>query len=328
MKISAIVHTRNSEKNLTKALKSISWADELIVVDMESCDKSVEIAKSFNAVVYHQDVVPRVDGIRNHYLEKTANEWILVLDSDEYLADDGESSIRELITTHDRNYDAFAIPRFNHIADQVMQSSDWYPDHQIRLFRKGCVCWSDTNHQLPAVTSGPHRLLELKLPNCLHIHHDNYPDLKSFIRRQLNYALDDVYDSDPENFDFSDYIARAYENLALHNDPQKDGDLSHALSLLMAWDAVVRGLIHWDSLEPQPPLAYLRALPLAQSRVSRRKIFLRKLGLAYLRALPLAQSRVSRRKIFLRKLGLRHYATAYVARRLLGMVKGILRIGS
>jgi glycosyltransferase involved in cell wall biosynthesis len=303
MKISAIVHTRNSEKTLAKALESISWADELIVVDMESCDKSVEIAESFNAEVYHQAVVPRVDGIRNHYLGKAVNEWILVLDSDEYLAADGERSIRELITTHDRSYDAFAIPRFNRIAGQVMQGSDWYPDHQIRLFRKDCVCWSDSNHQLPTVTSGPHRLLELKLPNCLHIHHDNYPDLKSFIRRQLNYALDDVYDSDPENFDFSDYIARAYENLALHSDPQKDGDLSHALSLLMAWDAVVRGLIHWDSLEPQPPLAYLRALPLAQSRIPRRKIFLR-------------------------KLGLRHYATAYVARRLLGMIKGILRIGN
>ena len=301
MKISAIVHTRNSQTTLAQTLSTIIWVDDLIVVDMESSDDTIKIAKSFKARLFHQPLVPRVDGIRNKFLEKADGEWILVLDSDEYLAADGQNNIKKLLVTYSRSFDAFAIPRFNQIAGQVMRGSDWYPDHQTRLFRKDCVRWSDTNHQLPEVITGDHRLMELRPPDCLHIHHNNYADIKSFIRKQLDYALNDVYDSKLENFDFSDYMARAYENLALHNDPQKDGDLSHALSLLMAWDAVVRGIIHWESLTPRPPLAYLRALPMVQGKVSRRKILLR-------------------------KLSLRHYATAYVARRLLGMVKGILRI--
>lgn len=301
MKISAIVHTRNSQSTLVQALSSISWVDDLIVVDMESSDDTVEIARNFNARLFHQPLVPRVDGVRNKYLEQADEEWILVLDSDEYLAADGHKNIRELLDTYGQRYDAFSIPRFNKIAGQIMRSSDWYPDHQIRLFRKNCVRWNDTNHQLPKVITGAHRMMELPPPDCLHIHHNNYTDLKSFVRKQLDYAFNDVYDSRPANFDFSDYMARAYENLALHGDTEKDGDLSHALSLLMAWDSIVRGIIHWDSLTPRPKLSYLRALPITQKKVSRGKILLR-------------------------KLGLRHYATAYVARRLIAIVKGIVRV--
>jgi len=75
------------------------------------------------------------------------------------------------------------------------------------------------------------------------------------------------YDSDPATFDFSSYIAKACQNLAIHQDTEHDGDLSQALATVMAWDAVMRGLIHWDSLSPRPPLAMLTALPAAAGKV-------------------------------------------------------------
>jgi len=148
-----------------------------------------------------------------------------------------------------------------------MRGSRWYPDRQIRLFRKDTVVWEDTIHLPPLVVTNPNRLMGLAPDKSVHIHHRNYDDIREFLRRQLDYALSDNYDREPESFEFSDYVASAYEELALRTDPNSDGDLSHALSLILAWDHIVRGLVHWDSLSPRPPLGYLKALPIATERV-------------------------------------------------------------
>ncbi|PWT88093.1 MAG: glycosyl transferase family 2 [Acidobacteria bacterium] len=250
MKISAVVHTCNSEETLEKALQSIAWADETIVVDMQSVDRTLEIARNFTDRIFTAPKRPRVDGIRNEYNAKATNEWILVLDSDESLPADAKEEIEALIDKHGKRYDAFAIPRLNYIAGQIMKGTGWYPDHQIRLFRKETVQWQDAIHVPPEISTGKHKLYELVPPHCLHIHHFNYRDLRHFIQKQMEYALNQCY---PPDFDFARYIAEAHEQLA-REDRNLDGDLSHALSLLMACDSVVRGLIHWDSLQPRPPL--------------------------------------------------------------------------
>jgi hypothetical protein len=126
------------------------------------------------------------------------------------------------------------------------------------------------------MTTGWHRLKELQPPGCLHIHHRNYRDLREFVRRQLDYALSERYEGAPEHFDFGDHVAQAYEQLALRKAPDQDGDISDALALLLAWDAVVRGLLRWDALEPRPPLGAMQALPIAACRVPRWLVFLRR----------------------------------------------------
>src|SRR5688572_3051003 len=97
MKISAVVHTYNSSETLEKALQSISWADEIIVVDMQSTDRSVEIAHNFTDRIFSVARSPRVDGIRNEYNAKANHEWLFVLDSDEYLAADAKDETAALI---------------------------------------------------------------------------------------------------------------------------------------------------------------------------------------------------------------------------------------
>ena len=119
----------------------------------------------------------------------------------------------------------------------------------------------------PRWSAGRHRLHELTPPDCLHLHHGNYADLREFVLRQAQYAARDVYPADPAAFDFSDYVARAYQALATRRDVEVDGDLSHALALLLAWDQIVRGLLHWDALEPRPPLGLYAALPVATEKV-------------------------------------------------------------
>jgi glycosyltransferase involved in cell wall biosynthesis len=274
--ISCIIHTRNSAATLERALRSVEWADELVVVDMQSDDTTLEIARRVTDRVHSIPCHPRVDGVRNQYIAAAAHDWVFVLDSDEYLAADGGTGIREIISRHGSRYDAFAFPRHNYIAGQVMRGSRWYPDYQIRLFRKGLVLWGDTNHELPRVVSGEGRLLLLKPPDCVHLHHQNYRDLRHFVERQTAYALSAPRSRSSGDFEFSDYIAAAYQELALRDDPGRDGDLSHALALLMAWDHIVRGVLDWDSREPKPPLGYLSALPVAARELARPRARLRR----------------------------------------------------
>jgi glycosyltransferase involved in cell wall biosynthesis len=280
------VHTRNSAATLEQALSSVRWVDELLVFDMQSDDGSVEIARRFTGEVRSIPVHPRVDGVRNDAVALATSEWVLVLDSDEYLAADAEAAVRGLIQTHGHRCDAFAIPRWNYIAGQVMRGSRWYPDYQVRLFRAGTVRWADTNHEQPRVVSGAARLRLLEPPDCLHLHHQNYRSLREFVERQVRYALDDAPRDDGEPFDFSDYIAGAYQELALRDDTGRDGDLSHALALLMAWDHIVRGVLDWDARTPKPPLGYLSALPVAARETARpaarlRRWFARRYPVAY-----------------------------------------------
>jgi hypothetical protein len=247
---------------LPRLLDSTSWVAERIVVDMESSDDTVALARAAGCRVLSVEVAGCVDGVRNRFLGEAAHEWILVLDSDEYLADDAATALAELLAKHGQDVDAFAIPRYNHIAGHVMRGSGWYPDHQIRLFRRGCVAWHDGNHRRPTVLTGDDRLRLLEPPSCLHIHHTNYENLRAVIERQVAYALAAVYDADPARYDFNAYVAQAYEEFDARWDPEADGQLSTALATIMAWDRIVRGLIHWDRLDRRPSLHDAFSLPI------------------------------------------------------------------
>ena len=134
-KITGIVHTRDSATTLEAALASLAWVDELMVVDMESSDDSVAIAQRHGAVVHHVEIAPRIDGVRNLFVAKASGSWVLVLDSDEYLSDDAPELVRKLIAEQGQKYDAFALPRYNYLGEQVMLGGGRYPDYQIRLFQ-------------------------------------------------------------------------------------------------------------------------------------------------------------------------------------------------
>ncbi|MCE9630710.1 MAG: glycosyltransferase family 2 protein [Planctomycetia bacterium] len=258
-RVTVIVHARNAAAGLAKLLPTVRWAGAIVVVDMESTDDTADVALAHGAKVVPVELHPRVDAVRNRFLETATTEWILVMDADEYLADDAAELVAGLIAEHGTSRDAFAIPRLNRIGSHVMRGSGWYPDQQIRLFRRGTVRWSDSTHRPPEVLSGRERLLLLKAPGCLHIHHDNYTDLRAFIERQVRYALNDVYD--PHSYEPDRYAAAALEAFAGRHDPEADGDLSRALAVIMAWDQVIRGLIHWDQLADKPSLEGYLTLP-------------------------------------------------------------------
>lgn len=266
--ISLLVHTRNSAATLPRLIATTGWAAQRIAIDMVSTDDSVALCEAAGFEVVSIPEAPAIDPVRNEHLHRGTNEWTLVLDSDEYLADDAADELQRLIASHGDRYEAFALPRYNSVAGQVMRGSLFYPDQQIRLFRKGHVRWLPGHHHPPEVIGGRLLLLE---PPCLHIHHLNYPDLESFITRQLRYALTDDYSTDPATFDFSTYLGEAYEAFARRHDKAADGELSTALATVLAWDRVMRGLIHWERTGRVVPLDEAFSLPVLVAPVPETK---------------------------------------------------------
>jgi glycosyltransferase involved in cell wall biosynthesis len=274
--VSVIVHTRNSAATLRRCLESVSWAGEVIVVDMESSDNTREIAGTCGARVLETPAHPRVDAVRTQFLASATHEWILILDSDEYLADDAGEQVASLVAGYAANYDAFAIPRFNWFGERRLEGSGWYPDQQIRLFRKGTVTWDDATHRGPRVLTGRARLLTLEPPDCLHIHHANYVDIGHVIAKQVEYARNDNYATEPGSFHFEDYVAEAFLEFRRRKGRDGDEDYSVALATIMAWDKIVRGLIHWDKLGRTEPLPDMFSLPVVMK--PRRPLARRLLG--------------------------------------------------
>lgn len=131
-KISVTVITKNEEKNISDCLKSVAWADEIIVVDSESIDRTVELAKLFTDKIFirkWEGYVPQ----KRYALSLAANEWVLSLDADEIITPELKD---EIINLSPGDYSGFKIRRKNFLMNKEITSCGWEKDYQLRLFRK------------------------------------------------------------------------------------------------------------------------------------------------------------------------------------------------
>ena len=131
-KISVIIITKDEEKNISDCLKSVEWADEIIVVDSESTDKTVELAKKFTQKV----ITKKWDGYvpqKKYALNLANNKWVLSLDADERITPELKSEILGLPTD---KFAGFKIRRKNFLLDKQITSCGWGNDYQLRLFLK------------------------------------------------------------------------------------------------------------------------------------------------------------------------------------------------
>lgn len=134
MKLSVIVITLNEEKNIEECLKSVQWVDEIIVVDSNSTDKTVELAKKFTQNIFQLN---ESYGIKKNFgIEKAKSEWILWLDADERITDELRIEIQQTITQN--KFDAYFINRKSFFINKFIKHCGWYPDYSLRLFEKTC----------------------------------------------------------------------------------------------------------------------------------------------------------------------------------------------
>jgi glycosyltransferase involved in cell wall biosynthesis len=131
-RISVIVITKDEEKNISECLKSVDWADEIILVDAESTDKTVDLAKQFTEKIFirkWEGYVPQ----KKYALSLASNDWVLSLDADERITPELKNEIINLNPDHIAGY---KIRRKNFLLDKEIISCGWGNDYQLRLFLK------------------------------------------------------------------------------------------------------------------------------------------------------------------------------------------------
>ena len=132
MKLTVTVITRNEAANIEGALQSVTWADEILVVDSNSTDETVAIAKRCGARV---DIHPWLgySAQRNYAAEIASNDWILAIDADERVPPELADEIRSILTKGP-TASGYRMPRLSFYLGHWIRGTDWYPDYQLRLY--------------------------------------------------------------------------------------------------------------------------------------------------------------------------------------------------
>jgi len=141
--ISVIVITRNEEDNIVECLQSVAWADEIVVVDSQSTDRTVERAKQFTQKVIVTEWKGYAEA-KNIALSHTTSEWILWLDADERVLPELADEISNMIHSVANTHGAFEVARRAYFLGKWMKHSGWYPGYVVRVFKKDCATFVTT----------------------------------------------------------------------------------------------------------------------------------------------------------------------------------------
>jgi glycosyltransferase involved in cell wall biosynthesis len=140
--ISVYILTYNEESKIAAALESVLWADEIIVVDSGSTDRTAEIAAGLGARV-EQVAFEGFGRLRNRAVELCSRQWIFSLDADERCTPEARDEILSTMSSADA-LDAYFVPRRNYFMGRWIRHSGWYPDYrQPQLFRKGRLAYTE-----------------------------------------------------------------------------------------------------------------------------------------------------------------------------------------
>lgn len=244
-KISVVINTLNEERNIRQAILSVSWADEVIVCDMRSEDKTTQIAKQLGARVIDHARMGYVEPARNFAIESASYNWVLVLDADEETPARLASKLQEVASLNQADF--VSLPRKNIIFQKWIKSCGWWPDENIRFFQKGFVVWNKEIHSQPQ-TKG--RELHLAGEEMALVHH-HYRSIFEYIERLNRYALiqaKELFDKG-QKFHWSDLIQKPLQEFLTRffaESGYKEGVHGLALSLLQACSFLIIYLNLWQ----------------------------------------------------------------------------------
>lgn len=182
--VSILILTHDEEVNIRQALTSVcGWADEIFVVDSFSVDQTVAIAREMGATVV-QNPWPGYAAQKNWALDRLPfrNEWVFILDADEYLSDELKQEIAELVASDGNGFDGFYVKWRLMFYGQWIRHSGWYPGWGLRFFR----------HRLGRYENRPvdeHIILNGKAGRCKNdIVHRDLHDMEYWITKHIRYA--------------------------------------------------------------------------------------------------------------------------------------------
>jgi glycosyltransferase involved in cell wall biosynthesis len=181
MSVSVIVITKNEEAVIGRCLGSVSWADEIVVVDSGSTDRTVELSRAADAKVTVTSDWPGFGPQKNRALDLATGDWVLSLDADEWVSPALAAEIAVAVKRADAPA-GFELPRLSSFVGREMRHSGWWPDYITRLFRRGAARFSDDLvHERLVVTGAVKRLNEP-------LQHESFTSLEEVVDKMNRYS--------------------------------------------------------------------------------------------------------------------------------------------
>lgn len=174
--VSAIVVCFNEEQNIADCLESLTWCDEIVVVDAFSTDRTVEICRRYTDRVIQREWAGYRDQKAFAHSQAT-RAWVLLVDADERVTPELKDEIRESLLKDRDTYAGYAVPRLVYYLKHWWRRGGWYPDYDVRLFRRDRATWGGMDPHEKILVDGKVRRLQHPL------HHFSYRDISDHIQR-------------------------------------------------------------------------------------------------------------------------------------------------
>lgn len=247
-KISAVVNTRNEVGNIRDCLQTLRWCDEIVVVDMESEDGTVAIAREFTDLIFSHPIIPAFDEAKQFGVEKSTGDWVLLVDADEMVSRSLAENLRA--AAESGKADVVEIPFKHYIMGDWVRHSGWGYTPLPRFFRRGHVGFTGVIHDYMHKVPGA-RVLQLKPVDGNCILHFNYLDSRHFVEKLNRYTSVEALTlfQKGQNFSFPQlFWAPLREFLAryLKGRGYRDGMRGLALCLMMAFYRALSLIKLWE----------------------------------------------------------------------------------
>lgn len=178
--LSVILISKNESANIRDCLQSVSWADEIIVVDSCSTDDTANIAREMGAQVYVHSDWPGFGPQKNRALDHASKDWVFSIDADERVTPELRAEIQAAM--NEGREDAYEIPRLSSFCGSYIHHSGWRPDYVTRLFRRGAGRFSDDLvHERVIVTGTTGKLRQSIL-------HESFRDAEQLLAKINQYS--------------------------------------------------------------------------------------------------------------------------------------------
>jgi (heptosyl)LPS beta-1,4-glucosyltransferase len=246
MKITGITVVKGRPDHIYACLRSLEkLAEEIIVVDI-GMDESLksEIAAMKHVRLITEAQVLYIELIREKIKNMAKYEYVLFLDADEELPD----SLVRILKEEYKNHDVVRMPRKNMVFGSFVQHSRWWPDYQVRLFKKNTVVWPTQIHKQPVITGN---VYDLPAEEQYAILHHNYDSIDDFVLRMMRYAKVEAQEKIDQKKEFhlreatknavSEFVSRYFAG-----EGYKDGMLGFTLAILQLFYSFLVYFYYWE----------------------------------------------------------------------------------
>ena len=239
--ISVIITTFNEESHIEACIDSVAWANEIIIVDSFSDDKTIEIAKSKNVVIHQRKYISPSDQ-KNWAIIQAKYDWVLILDADETVSDQLSKKIQFILNQNIINEDLFWIARQNYFLGKKINYSGWQNDKVIRLIRKEKGRYNDKQVHEEIITTGLNvGYIAEKL------NHYTYKSMHHFLAKMDRYAQWSAQDyaHKTKKVGFFQIVFKPFYRFVQHFILKfgfLDGMIGFIISAIMAWGVFLRYL--------------------------------------------------------------------------------------